>query len=96
MSGLSFTIPSGASWNYAAASGGITDTADVTLAGAPSSGMRNYLCGLQIINKHASNGTEVVVKDGSTVLWRGFAEPSTPAALSGLPMINIVFPAAIP
>jgi len=60
-------------WNYAAATGGITDTADVTLVAAVGNKV-NYLTSLQVSNKHASTATEVVVKDGaSTVLWRGYA-----------------------
>lgn len=64
-----YSIPE-ADWQYAAASGGITDTADVTLAAAPAAGLRNYLTRLDVCNTHASVDTEVVVKDGSTVLWR--------------------------
>jgi hypothetical protein len=68
-------LPSGqgqplAPWSYAAASGGITDTADVTLAAAPGAGKSNYLKSLQIVNTSAT-ATEVVIKSGSTVLWRG-------------------------
>ena len=88
------TSPSGANWIYAAASGGIADTADVTLAASPGAGMRNYLCALQIINTDATVPTEVVIKDGSTVLWRGFA-PHTVAAVTQVSMVSIVFTVAI-
>jgi len=57
-------------WSYAAASGGITNTTDVTLAAAPGNLMANYLSAIQIVNKDGSVGTEVVVKSGSTILWR--------------------------
>ena len=67
-------LPSGQSsaiapWSYAAASGGITDTADVTLIAAGGAGMSNYLTSLQVMNSSAT-ATEVVIKSGSTVLWR--------------------------
>jgi hypothetical protein len=35
---------------------------------------RNYLTSIQIQNTHATVGTEVVIKDGSTVIWRGYAQ----------------------
>lgn len=88
------TIP-GTGWSYAAASAGITDTSDVTLAAAPTNGLRNYLTALQITNKDVSAGTEVVIKDGSTVLWRMFIQPGSPASLSGLPPTSFTFPTAI-
>jgi hypothetical protein len=60
-------------WAYAAASGGITDTSDVTLESAPGAKMHNYITAIQVINKHASTGTEIVVKSGSTILFRQWA-----------------------
>lgn len=57
-------------WSYAAASGGITDTADNTLIAAAGAGKSNYLVSAQIMNSSAT-ATEVVIKTGSTVLWRG-------------------------
>lgn len=56
-------------WSYSAASGGITDTADVTLISAAGAGRSNYLTSLQVCNTSAT-ATEVVVKSGTTVLWR--------------------------
>lgn len=63
----------GYGWSYAAQSGGIITNADVTIVAAAPAGYRNYLRSLQIFNAHATVGTEVVVKDGTTVLWRGYA-----------------------
>lgn len=88
-----YTLPE-SGWQYAAASGGIVDTADVTLTAAPGADRRNYLCALQIINTDATVPTEVVVKDGSTVLWRGFA-PHTVAAVTQVSMQSFEFPVAI-
>lgn len=57
-------------WKYAAASGGIVDTADNVMRAASTVGGVHYLSTMQITNNDASVGTEVVVKDGSTVIWR--------------------------
>lgn len=82
----------GTAWTYAAASGGITDTAAVALVAAQAAGIRNYCTNLQIINTDATVATEVVLTDGvgGTVLWRGFA-PATIAAVSQPSMVNITF-----
>jgi hypothetical protein len=64
-----YSIPE-AEWSYAAAAGGIVNTADNALAAAAGAGLRNYLTSIQIKNSHASVATEVVIKDGSTVIWR--------------------------
>lgn len=56
-------------WSFAAASGGVVNTTDVVLAAAPGAGLRRYLTSIQLINVSAT-ATEVVVKDGSTVIWR--------------------------
>jgi hypothetical protein len=57
-------------WAYAGPLGGITDTADDVIIAAAGVGKANYLTSAQIINTHASVDTEVVIKDGSTVIWR--------------------------
>lgn len=67
-------LPSGidtaiTNWSYVAASGGVTDANDVTLVTAPGAGRSNYLTALQLMNSSAT-ATEVVIKTGSTVLWR--------------------------
>jgi len=60
-------------WSYAAASGGITGTSDVALTAAAGAGISNYIETLTVQNSHATTSTEVVLKDGSTVIWRGYA-----------------------
>jgi hypothetical protein len=57
-------------WSYAAGSGGITNTSDVAIKAAAGVGVKNVLTSLQVQNTHATVATEVVVKDGSTVIWR--------------------------
>ena len=38
-------------------------------------GIRNYVTSLLVTNSHASVGTLVEIKDGTTVIWRGYAPP---------------------
>ena len=64
-------------WQYAAASGGITNTSDVVLAGAQGANIKNYLTGLSIANANTT-ATEVVVKDGSIVIWRMYLAANAP------------------
>lgn len=65
-------------FQYAGASGGITNTGDVALAAAGGAGIRNYLTGLQYQNTSAV-ASEIVIKDGSTVIWRGVASANMTA-----------------
>ncbi len=72
---LPFSHP-GASETYASAAA-VTDTADDEAFAAVAS-TRHYITSVQVFNADATVGTEVVIKDGSTVKWRGYA-----AALGG-------------
>jgi hypothetical protein len=74
-----YTIPE-LEWSYAAASGGYTGTADVALAAAAGAGLRRYIKSLQLQNT-AATATEVVLKDGATVIWRGYLAASASALL---------------
>lgn len=64
--------PLAGGWFYTAASGGIEDTSDVAIKPAGGIGRVAYIQSLQMINADASVGTEVVLKDGSTVIWRSY------------------------
>jgi hypothetical protein len=75
----------GSRWGYAGVTGGITDTSDVVLAAAGGASVRNYVVALQYHNTSAV-ASEIVVKDGSTVIWRGYA----PATMTR--PVDIVFP----
>lgn len=70
-----YAVP-GNTWNYAAASGGITNTTGVSARAAAGAGIRNYITRVQVINGHATVSTDVQIRDGAsgTVLWRGFAQ----------------------
>lgn len=72
-----------AKWQYAGATGGITDAADLAVIAAGGAGVRNNMTGLQYQNISATP-SEIVVKDGSTVIWRGYAAANM-AAPAGLP-----------
>jgi hypothetical protein len=65
-----FGIPE-TDWAFAAPAGGVVNTADVVLAAAPGVNIRRYLTGMQLRNASGAVATEVVVKDGATVVWRG-------------------------
>lgn len=67
-----YALP-GSTWQYAGPTGGITDTADDAIQAAGGAGVRHYLTALTVVNSHATVGTEVVIKDGSTVIHRGYA-----------------------
>lgn len=61
-------------WQFAVPSAKI-DTTDSVLKAAGAAGVRNYVTAIQMINTNAV-ATEVVVKDGATVIWRGFLQAS--------------------
>lgn len=70
-------------WLFACAAP-ITGTTDTVVKAAGATGIRNYITGIQFINTSAT-ATEIVLKDGATVIWRGFA----PASMTS--MVNINF-----
>ena len=80
-----FSIPE-ADWQYAGAAGGITGTTDVVLRAAAAAGIRNYVTSIDVRNAHATVATEVVIKDGATVIWRQLL----PAAMAT--PVDITFP----
>jgi len=75
-----YSIPN-LDWQFACSSP-IANTADVALVAAGAAGIRNYVTCLQYQNTNAT-ATEVVVKNGSTVIWLCYA----PA--------NMAFPALV-
>ena len=80
-----FSIPEG-DWQYGGAAGGITGTTDVVVKAAAAAGIRNYVTSIDLRNAHASVATEVVIKDGATVIWRQML----PAAMAT--PVDITFP----
>lgn len=84
-----FSIPE-ADWSYAALTGGTINTTDVAVKAAAGAGVRNYITGFSIQNASATVATEVVIKDGSTVIWRGYV--GTSALLNSAVGINLSSP----
>lgn len=64
-----FSVPE-VDWAYAATAGGIATTTDVVIAAAAGASVRNYLAAISVTNASATIATEVVIKDGATVIWR--------------------------
>lgn len=62
-------------FQFAGVTGGIVNTSDVAIAAAGAAGVRNYLTGIQFKNT-AAVASEIVIKDGSTVIWRGHVSAS--------------------
>jgi hypothetical protein len=65
--------------------GGVLTMASGTAAGTEAS-IRNYVTSIDVRNAHATVATEVVIKDGATVIWRQLL----PAAMAA--PVEIVFP----
>ena len=64
-------------WQYAAASGGIVNKEDNVLIAAAGANIKNYLTGLSVANANAT-ASEIVIKDGSTVIWRMYLAANAP------------------
>jgi hypothetical protein len=71
-----YTIPE-LEWSYASAAGGVVNTTDVVLGAAAGAGLRRYICSMGLSNNSAT-ATEVVLKDGATVIWRGHLPANAP------------------
>jgi hypothetical protein len=69
-----YAIPE-ADWTYACPAPIAVNT-DTVVKAAAAAGVRNYVTNIQIANSHATVGTEVVLKDGATVIWRGYLKPN--------------------
>lgn len=61
-------------WTFACTAA-IAVTSDVVVQAAAGAGVRNYVTAMQITNNSAT-ATEIVLKDGSTVIWRGYVGAS--------------------
>jgi hypothetical protein len=79
-----FVVPA-SRWQYAGATGGIVNTTAVALNAAAGAGIRTYVAAIQYFNS-AAVASEIEIRDGSTVIWRGFV----PASMT-VP-VQVVFP----
>lgn len=77
-----FVVPA-SRFNYAGATGGIVNTTAVPIVAA-AAGLRNYVAAVQYFNS-AAVASELEIRDGSTVIFRGYA----PASMTQ--PVNIVF-----
>lgn len=75
-------------WSYAAIAGGIVNTTDVVVKAAAGAGIRNYVSAISCTNAAAAVATEMVLKDGATVIWRGYLGLVAQAAGE----LNVTFP----
>lgn len=69
---MPYTTPE-AGWVYAAATGGILNTAvAVTVKAAAGASLRNYITNIQVMSEALTTATELVIRDGAagTVIWR--------------------------
>lgn len=66
----SYAVPE-LDWQFACTAP-VSTTTDLVLKIASGAGIRNYITGFQIINASATVATEIVIKDGATVIWRGY------------------------
>lgn len=71
-------------WQYAAASGGISNTTTAVPIKAADATLRNYITSIQIIATALGAATEIAIRDGAggAVLWRGYI--GTAGALGGM------------
>jgi len=83
-------IPGDRKWQFAAASGGIVDTSDVELAAAIA-GLEVHCVAIQVVDADVTVATEVVVKDGSTIIWRMFL-PNAQSANGNTNPVSFTFP----
>ena len=70
--------PPASDWSFAAIAGGIIDALDVVIAPAQV-GLKNYITGIAIQNANTLTSTEVILRDGATVIFRGYVGGNTPA-----------------
>ena len=68
-----YAIPE-ADWQFACAAP-VAVATDVVVKAAGAAGVRNYVTCIQLINTNAV-ASEVVLKDGAVVIWRGFVGAS--------------------
>jgi hypothetical protein len=72
--GKLITLPYANPENFVAGvSGAMTGTGNVQVIAAGGGSLRNYVTQITVTNSHATVGTVVQIKDGTTVIYEGFA-----------------------
>lgn len=74
-----FAVPA-SRWQFAGATGGIVNTTAVALNAAVTTD-HNYVTGLQYLNT-AAVASEIEIRDGAAVIWRGYVPASMTAPVS--------------
>lgn len=77
-----FSIPEG-DWQYSAV---LSATGDNLAKAAGAAGIRTYVTGIQLQNSSAT-GTDVQIKDGATVIWRGYLPGANNSAIN-IPLLT--------
>ncbi len=70
----------------------ITGTTDIAVIAAGGAGIKNYITACTITNGHATVGTLVILKNGSTALWECYM-PAIDEGGNGT--VHLVFPTPI-
>lgn len=71
---MPYSIPENFTYGVTSA---ITGTAATEVIAAQAAGVRNYITSLTVVNSHATVGTVVEIRDGTTtVIHRGYAAPA--------------------
>ena len=74
-------------WQYTAAAGGITaSTADVVIKAAGPANIRNYITSISISADPLVAATEIVIKEGATIIWRDKIKTT------GMALTHVEFP----
>ena len=77
LNGKQIVMPYALPQNFVAGvTAAITGTSDTAVIASGGAGIRNYVTSFTVTNSHASVGTVVELKDGSTVIHRGYAAPN--------------------
>lgn len=72
-------------WNYVALNGGISVTTPVQLVATGGVAVYRTLDAWDVMNKHATVGTDVIILSGTTEIWRQWFPPQTALVTPTLP-----------
>jgi hypothetical protein len=74
-------------WRFVSNPNGIVNTTTaVTIRSAGAANIKNYITAIDIFSEPLTNATELVIRDGATIIWR------TKIPTSGISLTNIIFP----
>lgn len=79
-------VPVGGTALVSGKSTDITNTSDTAVIAAQGAGVKMYITHIVVSNSHATVGTWVNIKDGSTILYTVYAAPAGGGASITLPV----------